>query len=269
MAADARALSLGEPEVRSGLGEALDLRFPVTLATGEFIEPSCFKLAAEGNASAPRVAAGNVSLERSAGGTFLRLRTGAPVNDATVAVGLVAACKGLAGEYRREYTVGIEAKKATALAPSSTAPAAAEGPSIKFEPSSILPAIATLIARIGDTLESIAKAIFPDNANARRTYIDALREANPPLAPLKDNDPIPIDTPVALPDLRTFASARHVAPPPQVAANTPPPASEGVAQAAPAPKEPAPRKPSSLRNAPNASSASWLSPRARYASPIS
>ncbi|MFZ3322287.1 MAG: hypothetical protein WA190_07930 [Usitatibacter sp.] len=241
VAADARALSLGEPEVRSGLGEALDLRFPVTLATGEFIEPSCFKLAAEGNASAPRVAAGNVSLERSAGGTFLRLRTGAPVNDATVAVGLVAACKGLAGEYRREYTVGIEAKKATALAPSSIPSAATEAPSMKFEPSSILPAIATLIARIGDTLESIAKAIFPDNANARRTYIDALREANPPLAPLKDNEPIPIDTPVALPDLRTFARARHVAPSPQVAANAPSPASEELAQAAPAPKEPAPR----------------------------
>ncbi len=244
-AADARALSLGEPEVRSGLGEALDLRFPVTLAPGEFIDPSCFKLAAEGAATAPRVAAGSVSIERSAGGTFLRLRTGASIADPVVAVGLVASCKGLPTEYSREFTVSLEAKTAAA-SPSSTAQsplpsAASEAPSMGFEPSSILPAIATLIARIGDTLESIAKAIFPDNANARRSYVDALREANPRLAPLADNEPIPVDTPVALPDLRTFSKARHVAPPPRIAASEPPPAPKEAAQEpAPVPKEPPP-----------------------------
>src|SRR3954469_14521001 len=68
---------------------------------------------------------------------------------------------------------------------------------------------ATLIARIGDTLESIAHAIFPKNLTARRTYIEALRDANPSLSTLGENDPIPIDTPIALPDLRTFARGRH------------------------------------------------------------
>ncbi|HLX21806.1 MAG TPA: hypothetical protein VKR38_00560 [Usitatibacter sp.] len=238
-AVDACALSLGEPEVRSGPGEALDLRFPVTLAPGEFIDPSCFKLAAEGTATAPRVAAGSVSLERSAGGTFLRLRTGASITDPAVAVGLVASCKGIRDEYRREFTVSVEAKKAAASAPSaapSQSSSVAEAPSMKFEASSILPAIATLVARIGDTLESIAKAIFPDNAGARRSYIDALREANPPLAPLADNEPIPIDMPVALPDLRTFSKARHVPSPPRIAASEPPPPKEEAPEAAPAPK---------------------------------
>ena len=44
-ALDAHALALGDAEVRSVLGENLDLRIPVTIGKGESIEPSCFKLA--------------------------------------------------------------------------------------------------------------------------------------------------------------------------------------------------------------------------------
>ena len=58
-----------------------------------------------------------------------------------------------------------------------------------------------LVARIGDTLESIASAIFPRNRAAKKSYIAALRETNPSLAPLADTEPIPVDTPIALPDL--------------------------------------------------------------------
>ena len=237
-AAEARALSLGEAEVRSGLGEPLDLRLPVTLAPGEYIEPSCFKLVTEGEATAPRVAAGRVSLERSAGGTFLRLRTGAPINDASIAVGLIAACRGLPQETRREYVVSVKAKASVASAPSATGRAlAAPGPAP--EPSSLLPSIATLIARIGDTLQSIARAIFPDNSSARRSYIDALRESNPPLASLDDDAQIPVDTPVALPDLRSISAARHHPSPKPAASGE----KSAVAQApAPAAPAPAPKK---------------------------
>jgi pilus assembly protein FimV len=262
VAMHARALTLGDPEVRSSVGDALDLRFPVTLAKGEFIEPSCFKLAAEGDASAPRVAAGNVSLERSAGGTFLRVRTGAPVTDSTIAIGVAASCRGLPGEFKREYTINIEARKSVASAPAFTATAAtpaAESASPSTEPSSLLPAIATLIARIGDTLESIARAIFPDNGNARRSYLDALRESNPPLKDLADNEPIPVDTPVALPDLRTFSKAKHTSPASKAAPSAPAPVARErepepvAAQPAPEVEKPAKKtKPRAERAAPPA-----------------
>lgn len=250
---EARALTLGDPEIRSNLGDALDLRFPVTLAKGEFIEPSCFKLAPDGEASAPRVAAGNVSVERSAGGTFLRLRTTSPITDPAVVVGVVAACRGLPQEYKREFTIALEAKKVVASTPEATvasaAPAAAES-SLAFEPSSLLPAIATLIARIGDTLESIARAIFPDNSNARRSYIDALRESNPQLKGLADNEQIPIDAPVGLPDLRTFSKAKHVVPVTK----------EAQAAAAPRPAPPAKKPKPRVESAPK--------PAAPAASPV-
>ena len=252
-AADARALSLGDAQVRSGLGEPLDLRFPVTLAPGEYIEPSCFKLVAEGNAGVPRVAAGSVSLERSASGTFLRLRTGSPINDASVAVGLAAACRGLPQEYRRDYVVSVKAGTSTAAAAPTPAPVP--------EASSLLPSITTLIARIGDTLQSIARAIFPDNSNARRSYIDALRESNPPLAPLADDAQIPVDTPVALPDLRSFAKARHHPSPASVS-----PKEGGIAKrsATPAAPSAAREAPAPTRQAPPAKKAK---PRAQPAAP--
>ncbi|MGZ5067336.1 MAG: FimV/HubP-related protein [Usitatibacter sp.] len=251
-ALDARALTLGEPQVRSGLGENLDLRIPVTIDKGESIEPSCFSLASEPAQSVPRLAAARFSLERSAVATYLRVRTEMSVGDPALAVGIVAACPGQFAEVRREYTVLIDpAKGAAAPAPGASAGAPApEAPTQAAPPTeSALPSIATLIARIGDTLESIAHAIFPSNRSAKNSYIRALRETNPPLASLGDRDPIPIDTPIALPDLRTFehsraqASTRIAATPPAPReASAAPSGGERVAAPAAAP-EPARRAP--------------------------
>jgi tetratricopeptide (TPR) repeat protein len=210
-ALDAHALELGDAEVRSALGENLDLRIAVTIDKGESMEPSCFTLAGEPATSAPRLTAARVSIERSAVATYLRVRTEASVTEPAVAVGIVASCPGRFAEVRRDYALLINPRKGaeapaavTALAPGAAAIADAGAPSAAHAPSS-LPSIATLIARIGDTLESVANAIFPGNRAAKRSYIQALRETNPPLASLGERDPIPIDTPIALPDLRTFA----------------------------------------------------------------
>ena len=210
-ALDAHPLELGDAEVRSALGENLDLRIAVTIDKGESMEPSCFTLAGEPAHGVPRLTAARVSIERSAVATYLRVRTEASVTEPAVAVGIVASCPGRFAEVRRDYALLINPRKgaeapaaATALAPGAAAIADAGAPSVVHAPTS-LPSIATLIARIGDTLESIANAIFPGNRAARRSYIQALRETNPPLASLGERDPIPIDTPIALPDLRAFA----------------------------------------------------------------
>lgn len=210
-ALDARALELGDALVRSSLGENLDLRIAVTLDKGESMEPSCFTLAGEPATSVPRITAARVSLERSAVATYLRVRTEAAVNEPAVAVAIVAACPGRFAEVRRDYSLLLNPRAgaqvpaaASAIMPAPAAIADAGAPSATQAPSS-LPSIATLIARIGDTLESIANAIFPGNRVAKRSYIQALRETNPPLASLGERDPIPVDTAIALPDLRTFA----------------------------------------------------------------
>ena len=243
---DAGALALGEPQVRSALGEALDVRIPVTLGSGESIGPTCFKLAA-GPGDGPRVTAGSVSLERSASGTWLRLRGTASVTEPALALSIAANCTGQSGEYRRDYTLAIGT--GAAAGPATDQAAGTPAPAAPGEP--LFPSIATLIARIGDTLASIAEAIFPNNHGAQRTYIAALRDSNPPLARLADDEPIPVDTPVALPDLRSFARGRHLeqpetqvaaAPAPARAARKAPEAKAPVPSLAEAPAAPAPTR---------------------------
>ena len=150
----ALALALGEPEVRSPLGEALDVRIPVTLAKGESIEPACFKLSQEPSAEVSRLTSARVSLERSARGTFLRIRSEDAATEPALAVGIVAACAGQAADYRRDYALLVDPRTPARAAPH--APAAAPTGLAASLPA----AVATLIARIGDTLESIANAIF-------------------------------------------------------------------------------------------------------------
>ncbi|HST01728.1 MAG TPA: hypothetical protein VLJ84_08715 [Usitatibacter sp.] len=208
LAADSFALSLGEPVVGSAQGEPLDVRFPVSLERGESIQPSCFRRAASPGGAAG-LAAGTVSLERSAGGTMLRVRSSSPVAGDTVSVAVVAQCAGQPQEYRREYTLAVGAR---ASAPSQAATAKPSPSAAPATSSALLPSIATLIARIGDTLESIARAIFPSNRAARVSYIEALRANNPPLAALRADEPIPVDTPVSLPDLRAFSQAQRAHP---------------------------------------------------------
>jgi phage tail protein X len=200
--------------VRSALGENLDLRIPVTIGKGESIEPSCFTLSRDPGTAGPGLAAARVSLERSAQGTYLRIRSDSYVNEPALALTVVAACPGQFAEYRRDYSLLIDPRtpgQATAASSGALAPARAPSETAPIGIASLPAAVATLFARIGDTLESIADAIFPRNQAAQKSYIDALRESNPPLAALGDRDPIPVDTPIALPDLRSFARTRRPA----------------------------------------------------------
>jgi pilus assembly protein FimV len=222
-APESGALALGDIQVRSALGEALDVRIPVTMERGESIEPSCFTLAREPVAEIPRLSAARISIERSAQGAMLRIRSSGPVDEPAAVLGVVAACPGQAGELKRDYSILLDPRPVAAPRPSAA-------------PLSIA---ATLIARIGDTLESIANAIFPHNRGVKKSYIEALRASNPPLASLADTDPIPLDTPIALPDLRTFARAH---PPAETQVASAPPRREVRRPAAPPRVAAAPRE---------------------------
>ena len=249
----AGAIALGEPIVGSAVGEPLDARIPVTLAPGESMNPSCFSLAREPEGR--ELTAATLSIERSAGTARLRIRSHAPLADAAVALSVRVSCPGIAADYRRDYALTVEA---SGTGRPTGAPAAAPTP---MTPMAIA---ATLIARIGDTLESIAHAIFPDNRRARASYIVAMREANPPLATLGEREPIPVDTPIALPDLRTFAQHRAAsrtqvaAAEPREQTNAPAPTKAQRARRAAAAEEavkpretqPAPRKEAKRASAP-------------------
>ncbi|HUQ27321.1 MAG TPA: hypothetical protein VM051_01935 [Usitatibacter sp.] len=224
LANDAWALALGDAQVRSSLGEPLALRIPVTLAAGESIEPGCFSIMREPGGEIPRVTGARISVERSAAGAQLRIESRGPINEPAFAVGVVANCPGLSGEIRRDYSLLLDPPTAGRASPPPAAASARAQP----EAGSLRAIAATLVARIGDTLDSIANAIFPRNRAAKKSYLEALRDTNPTLATLGDNEPIPVDTPIALPDLRTFARNRP--------ARTTTPAHEEAPKAARAPR---------------------------------
>ena len=244
VALPAGAVTLGEAQVRSALGEPLDVRIPVTMAGGESIERSCFAMLSQNDAGLPGVGEGSVSIERTRGAAALRLRTFAPVREPAVAMKVRAACPNASEPpFVREYVLLLD-PPVTALRPSSEAAAAQRQ----------VPArgiLATILARIGDTLESLARAIVPDHRNARRDYIAAMRASNPSLQSLSDSDPIPEGTAVALPDMRLASrlGTPARAPAENVAAKAPRPPREAAPKPRPAAREGAAPRAGTARSA--------------------
>ena len=108
LANDARALALGDAQVRSSLGEALELRIPVTLASGESIDPGCFTLMRDPGGEIPRVTGARISVLRSATGTQLRVESRGAMNEPAFTLGIVANCPGLSSETRRDYLLLLD-----------------------------------------------------------------------------------------------------------------------------------------------------------------
>ncbi|HUP29982.1 MAG TPA: hypothetical protein VM122_07415 [Usitatibacter sp.] len=192
------AVVLGEAQVRSALGEPLDVVIPLKPGPAESIERACFTLPPGNEAGLPDVGPGSVSIERSRGAAALRLRSFASVLEPAVAMRVRTLCPGATSESVREYVLLLDPR------PSGAVPAAA--PAAEAAPPRGV--IATILARIGDTLESLARALIPRSSSARRDYIAAMRAANPQLQSLGENEPIPEGTSVALPDMRLPAIAR-------------------------------------------------------------
>ncbi len=184
-ASNALAVSFGNAETRSFLGEPLDARIPFQLQEGDEVEAGCFALVREPRDGPQMLAEGVLTLERARGGGVLRIRTVAPVVEPAVILRVRTSCPGQNGQVVREYPLLLD-------------------PRFEATPSSIAsPAIAARIsATEGETLEGVAAKVHPGNAEARRRYLSQLRELNPDLAAAGDKAPIEPGTPIALADLR-------------------------------------------------------------------
>ncbi len=244
----AHALTLGDIQVRSALGEPLDARIPVIAAPGEWFGGRCFALASDAVSGAPRISEAYVAVERSAAGAWLRIRSAQPVAEPASNMRVTIACPGTPATESQEYAVLLDPR----IAPTPPTVAAAT-PAVSASPE----VTSNLGARPGDTLESIAATMFPRNRFARGAYLEALRAANPAIASRGEREPIGADEVIALPDLHTFAQARHSARPSAAAPRAPSIAAEAPALAvepkpiAPkaAKKESAPRKEPALPKA--------------------
>lgn len=239
----ALALGLGEAELRSALGEPLDLVIHLTAGPDESLGAECFYLPRPLPGSLPAVSRAQFSIEA---GPKLRVRTPQPLDEPAMVLRMHASCPG-GGLVAREYPLLLDPRPVSApVAPvaQATAPPAPKSAASKPSADPGAPALRTLA---GDSLSGIASAIYPRDRRAREAYIAAMREANPSLADVGADEPLPPDTSLALPDLR--ALSRRVAPGP--AARPAPARPEEAAaprrakrerapeQAAPAPRKPA------------------------------
>jgi len=197
----AQAITLGDAQVRSALGQPLEARIPVSAATGESMRGACFSLAPHGNAGAPALTDAELALRRSAHGSYLEIRSRRPATQPDVLVSVAVACPGGAPRAMRDFVLLLE-------------------PPVRATPPKVAGDLA-LRAREGDTLESIAAKIVPE-PSARAGYLRALREANPGLAARGDDALIDAHESIALPDLRTYARSSHRAPGIAAAAATAP-----------------------------------------------
>ncbi len=221
----ALAVTLGPIEVRSRLGAPLDGRIPVAAAAGESLRGACFRLAPSAPGT-PHLTDGALTLRRSAHGAYLRVHSQSAVHDPALILRVTVSCPGSTAQAQRDYAVLLDPAPGVA-APVRSARAAAR-------PAASAPGT-RLASEPGDTLASIAAAIFPRDRVARRTYLKALHAGNPALAALGDAEPIPRGSTVVLPDLRAFsrvahASARSGRPKPQARAGAP---ASALAPAAP------------------------------------
>ena len=215
-AGDAGALTLGEIELRSALGEALDARIPVIDEGGDTLRGACFSLARAPDRGIPQVPDATLELRRHARGAELLVRSRAPVVEPAVGLGIDIACPGAQAAVRADFPILLE-------------PRAAKAGGAKIDATSLgsLP---------GDSLANVAAKIFPADRAARDAYLRAMREANPSLATLADDEALPAGTAVALPDLHAFARAQRAAPAKVAAAG--PPARRIERARAPEPSEP-------------------------------
>ena len=256
-ASPALAISLGGIDVKSRPGEPLEARIPVSVVPGELLRGACV---APARGSPPGTM---LELRRRSGGAQLIVRTRAPVEGASVAIVVAVGCPGAPAELH-EFTA--------ALAPAEAHPAPAPTAPRAIPPGTALPTVVTLAAAAGDSLAALARMIFPEASPARTAYLAALRDSNPALAAIADDEPLAPGTSIALPDLHAFAASRRAAAPkpPVLAARKPPapparpalprspaPASKAARapQAAPAPAVARAPQPAPATAAPAASSA--------------
>ena len=211
----AHALVLGEIEVRSMLGEALDARIALEQADSQVVDASCFALARAAAGDLPAIREGILTIERTGSSMALRVRSLGGMYEPAMALRVRAACPGDAGAVLRQYTILLDPRPGTQVVPAPPVlerglPGSATELRVEATDAATGNAagsIANLRARPGDSLRSIAAAVFPRNRQAQSQYLAALREANPAIAAHAGNEALPEGTVIALPDLRTYARA--------------------------------------------------------------
>jgi len=212
-----RAAALGEVISVSAIGEPFRAEIRLTgIARSNIAD--CLRLGAPGDGSEglPWLAQARVSV---VGGTSPRLVVNAarPMHEPALKLAIEDTCE---NRLRREYTL---------LLPYPDAPQTAAASATRARTSNGQAAQTrgrTWTTAPGESLESLARSLYPDDANARRRFMRATAAANPVLFSTTGDQtqPLPPGTELTVPDLRKLSAASPAAKPPSktATANTRP-----------------------------------------------
>jgi hypothetical protein len=109
----ALALSLGDAEPQSSLGQPLRVVVPIDASKAQSLTPACVHVIADaaGGSGPPRLLTGRVTIDRTAAGSQLLVTTARPVNDPVVRLAVQAGCD---GTTRRDYVLLLDPPGAVA-----------------------------------------------------------------------------------------------------------------------------------------------------------
>jgi len=199
------ALGLGDLAVQSALGEPLEATLAITALPEESVSAECFFVTRPPAAGLPPVMRVTFTVESR---TRVRLRSASSVTEPAAVLRVNASCPAGGGLVTREYPVLLDPRPVARVVPSRAPVAPAS--SVEVPPPAPAgppgtPTAPGMRSMAGDTPAGLAAAIYPRNRRAREAFVAALREANPAVAGLAPDDPIPPGTPLALPDLRSVS----------------------------------------------------------------
>ena len=107
LAGGAHALTVGDIQVKSGLGQRLDASIPVTLAKGEDLSQGCVRLEDSPNTKfkdVPAVRDYTMTIDRNGKDVRIRITTATPLEEPVVRVSLLIRC-GAKVSTSREYLI--------------------------------------------------------------------------------------------------------------------------------------------------------------------
>lgn len=203
----AAALGLGEITVESPLGKPLRAYITVIGAGDDLPDISCFQLvrkSASVDQDTPRLFNAHLSIVGSGGKSRIAVTTSGPMNEPALIIPLHIGCN---EDITKEYTVLLDPTEYSPALPIVTTKATGPGTAVtQATAAQPLRAMNEWEIREGESLKGLAKSIYPHNRKMRRTFIAAVRRANPDMAPTADSAPLPPGSLLKIPDLRTLAA---------------------------------------------------------------
>ncbi|MBL8519916.1 MAG: hypothetical protein JNK75_04525 [Betaproteobacteria bacterium] len=239
-----------QAEIRSFLGEPLDVRIDAGRLDQVSAEGECFALVPD--AIAPAGLDLKLTVLELKGRRTLRLQTGAPVAAPRLQLSWTSGCvPATRAVHAIEVTLSERAIAAAAM-PHTPNHGAAD-PKRHADPG------VSVVARTGDSLALLGRLMYPADAARQAQFVAALRAHNPPLSTLAADAAIAPGTPIVFPDLRDLSgiapvqtlgerSVRAALPAKRVVASAPVRAETPAAPAGHRPADPQPALPADIKD---------------------